>query len=146
MLKILLGVLIVVYSLYSLLFHPGSRLVHRAWSYIAGFCTGFIGSAFGAGGPPVIIYTTLTGWSSDHIKATLSGFFFFSSLITLVFYVLNDMMSAMVLHYFQISALFVVPGVYAGSKLYNRINRRQYIKLILITLVVLGLMMIISAM
>ncbi len=145
-LKLLLGLLIVIYCFYSLISNPAPRALHRAWAYIAGFCTGFIGSAFGAGGPPVIIYTTLTGWSRDHIKATLTGFFFSSSLITTVLFALNGLTSPLVIKYFLVSAIFVLIGVYAGLKLYDRVNRRMYIRIILITLIFLGLLMIISSM
>ncbi len=143
-LKLLLGMLIVFYCIFSLICKPAPRALHRAWSYLAGFGTGFIGSAFGAGGPPVIIYTTLTGWSRDHIKATLTGFFFTSSLITAILFALNGLTSILVIKYFMISALFVLAGVYAGLKLYDRVNRQAYIRIILITLILLGLMMIFS--
>jgi uncharacterized membrane protein YfcA len=142
--RILLGILIVSYGVYSLLVSQAPRNIHPFWSYLAGFGTGFIGSAFSAGGPPVIIYTTLSGWSRDHIKATLSGFFFASSIITVTVYIMNGLMNTAVLKYFSVSALFVFMGVYGGSKLYSRFDREGYIRIILMTLILLGLMMLTS--
>jgi uncharacterized membrane protein YfcA len=142
--KMLLGILIISYGCYSLFFSPRPRKLHRAWSYAAGFGTGFIGSAFSAGGPPTIIYTTLTGWSRDHIKATLSGFFLVSGAITAVVHSASGLVNAQVLKYFTFSALFVLLGVYTGSRLYNRINRQAYIRVMLVTLILLGFLMIVS--
>lgn len=145
MIRILLGVLIVSYSVYSLLFRPAPRNIHPFWSYLAGFGTGFIGSAFSAGGPPVIIYTTLTGWPKDRIKATLSGFFFASSIITVTLYITAGLVNELVLKYFSMSAIFVFIGVYAGSHLYSRFDREGYIRAVLITLILLGVIMVVSA-
>jgi uncharacterized membrane protein YfcA len=145
LIQMLIGILIISYGIYSLVFHPGPRKIHRIWSYIAGFGTGFIGSAFSAGGPPAIIYTTLTGWSKDHIKATLTGFFFVGSLITALAHAVSGLTSSLVIQYFLISAVFVLSGVIMGSRLYNKINQQAYIRSILISLIILGLMMIISA-
>jgi uncharacterized membrane protein YfcA len=143
--KILLGLLIITYSTYSLAVNPRPRNIRQIWAYAAGFGTGFIGSAFSAGGPPAIIYTTLTGWSKDHIKATLTGFFFVSSLITVVVHAASGLTDALVMKYFFVSAVFVLAGVYGGSLLYDRVNRHGYIRIILIALIVLGLTMIFSS-
>ncbi len=143
--KFLLGTLIVVYSVYSLFLKPQPKNLHKAWAYIAGFGTGFIGSAFSAGGPPAIIYTTLTGWSKDYIKATLTGFFFTSAIITAVVHAATGLTTALVLKYFLASSAFVLTGAYAGTHLYKRVSSEGYIKVILILLVILGGLMCITA-
>ena len=143
--KLLLGSLIVVYSVYSLFLKPKPKNLHKAWAYIAGFGTGFIGSAFSTGGPPAIIYTTLTGWSKDYIKATLTGFFLTSAIITAAVHAASGLTTALVLKYFFTSSAFVLIGVYAGTQLYKRVSSEGYIKVILILLVILGGMMCITA-
>jgi len=143
--KMLLGIMIMAYGIWSLASTPRVRKVHGIWAYIAGFGTGFIGSAFSAGGPPSIIYTTLTGWSRDHIKATLTGFFLITNIITVIAHATSGITDASALKYFLVSAGFVLIGVFAGSRLYYRTDRQAYIRIILITLIVLGAMMIISS-
>ena len=145
LIKILLGLMIVSYCFYTLVFRPAPRKVHRAWAYIAGFATGFIGSAFSAGGPPTIIYTTLTGWSKNHIKATLTGFFFIGNIIIITGHAASGLTNALVLKYMLASAGFVLSGVYLGSLLYDRTDIHAYLNVILITLMALGIMMIGSA-
>jgi len=143
--KMLLGVLIVSYCLYFLFIRSTPRRIHHFWSYPAGFCTGFIGSAFSAGGPPAIIYTSLTGWSNDQIKATLTGFFFISSILTAAVQITSGLITEEVFKYFTASALSVLIGVYAGSRMYSRINSQAYIRIILLILIILGSIMIVSA-
>lgn len=143
--QVMLGVLIVVYSLYSLYFKPAPRRLHSAWSYIAGFGTGFIGSAFSAGGPPTIIYTTLTGWSKDHIKATLSGFFFVSSFIVTIAHAISGLTTDAVLKYFAVSVPFIIIGVVTGTGIYRKVERKDFITIILYTLILLGGLMVFTA-
>ncbi len=145
LLKVLLGLMIVSYCLYMLIFRPTPRKIHSAWAYIAGFATGFIGSAFSAGGPPTIIYTTLTGWSKNHIKATLTGFFLIGNIIIIIGHAATGITNALVLKYMLISSGFVLLGVYMGSLVYDRTDTRSYLNIILITLTALGIMMIVSA-
>lgn len=143
--KLLLGVLIVFYCLYFLLMRSTPWRIHHLWAYPAGFCTGFIGSAFSAGGPPAIIYTSLRGWSKDQIKATLTGFFFISSILTAALQITSGLITEDVLKYFTASALSVLIGVYAGSRMYSRTNSQEYIRVILVILIILGAIMIVSA-
>jgi uncharacterized membrane protein YfcA len=145
LIKILLGLMIVSYCLYTLIFQPAPRKIHSVWAYIAGFATGFIGSAFSAGGPPTIIYTTLTGWTKNHIKATMTGFFFIGNIIIIIGHAASGITNALVLKYMLISSGFVLLGVYIGSLIYDRTDTRSYLNIILITLTALGIMMIISA-
>ncbi|UCH81591.1 MAG: sulfite exporter TauE/SafE family protein [Nitrospiraceae bacterium] len=145
LIKLLLGILIIVYSVYSLSFNPQPKRLHNIWAYIAGFGTGFIGSAFSAGGPPAIIYTSLTGWSKDHIKATLTGFFLTSAVITAVVHAATGLTTALVGKYFLVSSLFVLIGVTTGIKLYRRISRDRYLRVIHMLLILLGGMMCLTA-
>ncbi|GBE03564.1 sulfite exporter TauE/SafE [bacterium BMS3Abin09] len=145
LIKMLLGIMIILYCIYSFSSHPGPRKLHRAWAYIAGFGSGFIGTAFSAGGPPSIIYTTLTGWSKDHIKATLTGFYLVGNIIIVIAHAASGLTNTLVLKYFLASALFVISGVYLGSRVYDRTDTEGYMKIILVILMLLGIMMIGSA-
>ncbi|OKY75871.1 MAG: permease [Desulfobulbaceae bacterium DB1] len=145
LIKLLLGVMIISYALYNLLLTPRPRMVKPFWAYAAGFFTGVIGSAFSAGGPPVIIYTTLTGWSKDDIKATLSVFFFITGIAAAGAHAVSGLTTMTVLRYHALSAAFVLLGVWIGSRCYGRIRRESYLRLMLYLLVVMGGMMIFSA-
>lgn len=75
-LKLGMGSFLVLYSLYSLFLEGRfKQVVSPRWGYTAGFASAAIGSAFGMGGPPTIVYTSLAGWSKDTIKAGIGAFF-----------------------------------------------------------------------
>lgn len=145
LIKLLLGILLTGYCLYSLFFKPRPQKVQRYWAYIAGFCTGVIGTAFGAGGPPTIIYTTLHGWEKDDIKATLSVFFFITGVFMAVAHAVTGLTTHAVLQNLSSTALFVLLGVLVGSFCYGKIKRETYLQLILSLLLVMGGMMIVTA-
>lgn len=143
--KFLLGILLLGYATYALAFSPKARKMGKGWPVLAGFFTGVIGSAFSAGGPPTIIYTTLTGWAKDEIKATLSVFFFLTGILMAVAHALSGLTTITVLNYLKVTVLFVACGVLAGSICYGRISQKAYIRLIFSMLIIMGLMMVFTA-
>ena len=70
-LQIILGVTLILYSAYGFVFRGNSFNIKKNWAYLFGFLSGYLGGAIGAGGPPVIVYTSLRPWTKDLIKATL---------------------------------------------------------------------------
>ncbi len=142
--KILLGLMIISYSVYSLATKPKPKKIKSFWSYLAGFLTGLIGTTFAAGGPPVVIYVSLTNWAKDEIKATLSVFFFITGVLIATGHAISGITTGLVLQYFAESVLCTIIGVWAGSKLYNRIKQHTYVTIMLWLLIVMGVMMLID--
>jgi hypothetical protein len=140
-----LGVLLIAYSGYSLLVRTRQRKLHPGWSYLAGFSTGAIGAAFSSGGPPVIIYASLTDWDKDEIKATLTGFFLFNSAMNAAAHAVSGLTTVSVLSSFSYSAPCVLLGTVLGSHYYGRIDRNLYLKGIFTFLIFMGIMMIVLA-
>ncbi len=140
--KVWLGILLLVYSLYSLLFSPKPIKIHAYWSYIAGFFSGAIGAAFSAGGPPVIIYTTLKNWSRDSIKATLIGFFLFNSSLIVIVHAVSGLTTINIFTNFMISAPFALLGTVLGNIFCTKIPRQRYVQLIFAFLLLMSIMMI----
>ena len=143
--KILLGIMLIAYALYRLFLIPKPRTINQAWGWAAGFATGAISAAFSAGGPPTIIYTTLTGWNKNEIKSTLSSFFFLGGIATAIAHATSGLTTVAVLKLSAISLPAVLLGVWSGSLLYRRFKTEGYIRLVLIGLIVMGLMMMYSA-
>lgn len=139
---LLMGILLLAYSLYSLFGKPRKKNLHHGWAYLAGFLSGAIGAAFSAGGPPVIIYTTLTGWSKDHIKATLTGFFLFNSLMVALAHAATGLTNQAVVQAFLLSSPFTFAGTITGSYFYGYLARETYVKFIYVFLIILAIMLI----
>lgn len=145
LIQILLGVLLIAYASFALFLSPRPRRMGLGWPLLAGFGTGVIGSAFSAGGPPVIIYTTLTGWAKDEIKATLSVFFFITGIGMAAAHYFAGLTNMAVLVQFRFSVIFVAAGMIAGSVCYGRISRVVYVRVILWMLLGMGWLMVWSA-
>jgi len=140
----ILGVILIVYSLFALILKPKPRHIRSAWAYAAGFATGVIGEAFSTGGPPAIIYTTLSNWTKDEIKATLTALFFTTGIIIAIAHAVSGITTIEVLRFFLASILPVVAGVAAGSALYGKVTKDSYIKALLVLLLILGVMLVLG--
>lgn len=137
-----IGVLLITYASYNLLFHPRPLNPARIWGYIAGFLSGAIGAAFSAGGPPTIVYVTLTDWKKEEIKAVLSGFFALNGLVIAVVHAITGATTSSTMFYFVVTALFVLVGTWAGAAVSGRIRRKTYLRLTNGLLLIMGTMMI----
>ncbi|BCO10817.1 hypothetical protein GF1_31930 [Desulfolithobacter dissulfuricans] len=137
-----IGVLLITYSTYNLLVRPRPVNPGRFWAILAGFLTGAIGAAFSAGGPPVIIYTSMTSWKKDVIKATLTGFFVLNGVVTVTVHATSGITTSTVLGYFAVAAPCVLAGTMLGSRVYGRIRRDTYIRLIYWFLIAMGIMLV----
>ncbi len=139
--KRLLGLILIVYSLFNLFGKVRPRKINPMWGVVAGFLTGTIGAAFSAGGPPTIIYTSLTDWDKDEIKATLSGFFLLTGLLIAVAHAVAGITTKRVLLLFAAGLIPVILGTRLGSKVYEKMSHKSYLKLIFCLLLTMGVLL-----
>jgi hypothetical protein len=137
----ILGVVLIVFSLFALLAKPSSRILPKAWAYPFGFLSGCLGGAISAAGPPVIVYTALQPWRKNEAKVTLQGFFLVSGLWIVSCQALSGLTSATVLRLYGAGLPMLVLGTYVGSRFYNFVREEGYRKIILILLGILGIFM-----
>lgn len=142
MINHLLGFLLIGISALQLTFKPKPIKPSVAWAYLAGFVSGGITASVGAGGPPVIIYTTLTDWKKDEIKAALTGFFVLNGYMTVVVHAVGGLLTLATIIQFAVTVPFVLLGTFAGSRISDRINRRTYLKIVYVLLMGLGVLML----
>ncbi len=66
--KSILGVFIILYSMYSLLSKRTLKLKgdNKIGLFVCGFLFGVFGGAYGINGPPQVIYGNLRNWSAQH--------------------------------------------------------------------------------
>lgn len=75
LLKIILGSIIVLFSLFNLTKPDLLVLKNEKLAPIFGFIAGILGGAFNTSGPPIVIYSVLRRWKPEYIRATLQGYF-----------------------------------------------------------------------
>jgi hypothetical protein len=117
--KIILALIIIGFSLFSLL-NPRVIMLKKEWTaYPFGFLAGILGGAYNSNGPPVAIYGSMRRWPADRFRATLQGYFFPSSVIIIAGHGLGGLWTPAVGWYFLISLPLLPLTMWLG----NRINR-----------------------
>jgi hypothetical protein len=142
--KIALGLMLSAYALLSLLLRPRPRRLHTAWGALAGCLAGAIAAAFSAGGPPVIVYTSLQDWSPNQKRGTLTGFFITVGAVVAASHAAAGMTTPFVLRLLAACAPSIIIGVLLGLRLGKRLNPLIYARLVMLLLLAMGLMLLFS--
>lgn len=144
LIKIILGALIVFYSLYSL-FNKKNKVLDKdskTWLQICGFLSGVLGGAYGLNGPPLVIYGNLRQWSATHFRATLQAYFLPASLLGLIGYYVKGLVTSEVHHYFLWALLTAIPATYLGRYLNKRMNNTRFFRYVYWGLVGVGILLV----
>lgn len=136
--KILLALVIVGFSLYSLL-RPRLATLTAEWTaYPFGFIAGILGSAYNSNGPPIVIYGTVRKWPPDHFRANLQGYFFPANLIIIGGHAAGGLWTPTVGWYFLLSLPVIFLSILVGNFLNRLIPQGQFDRLVHIILVIIG--------
>ncbi len=142
--KYLMGIILIGYSLYSLFWQRIRYTVGSKWGYLFGFISGCLGGAFNTTGPPVVIYTTLKPWNKHEIKVTMQSYFVVCNILIVTMHVINGLTTVMVLKYFLWCMPPMAVGLWVGTHFYNRINQEMFHRIIYVLLFLLGILMFIK--
>ncbi len=145
--RLILGLLIVAFSAYSLLAKTRLHLEkdHPWWLLGAGFVSGVLGGAYGMNGPPLAIYGALRRWSPQHFRATLQGYFLPASLVGLAGYVALGLWTSTVTHYFLLSLPGAIVAILLGRTLNYRLKGDAFFRFVYLGLIAIGLVLVIQA-
>jgi len=146
--KIGLGVLIVLYSLYTLFAKNTFRLEkdNKFWLFICGFLSGILGGAYGLNGPPLVVYGNMRKWDAQYFRATLQAYFFAANLLGLFGYIYKGMVTAPVIEYFLYSLIVIFPAIFLGRYLNKKLKGDSFYKYVYGGLILIGLILIVSTM
>jgi len=137
-----LGLILILYSLYALIGFKLPQLSHPVWAYVTGLLGGIIGGAYNTSGPPIIIYGTCRRWPPAEFKSNLQGYFVFISAFTIVGHGLAGNLDTAVWQNFLLTLPGIALGLIAGFSLDKYINPQRFRQLILILLIILGIRLI----
>lgn len=145
-LKMALGCFLVCYAFWGL-FLEGVRplTVSRAWGYVAGFLSTTFGTAFSFNGPPLAVYTTLSGWNKETSKAGLAVFFIITCVLMITSQVLAGMHSLATITLMLGAIPCSLVGALLGFRVARRLDDVAYRKLLFIFLGVTAANFIYSA-
>ncbi len=142
--KIGLGMIIVLYSLYALAGKNNIVLEtdNKYWLFICGFLSGILGGAYGINGPPLVVYGNMRKWNAKDFRATLQAYFLPASFIGAVGYIIKGLITITVLKYFLISLPAVIPAIYLGRYLNHQLKEGAFFKYVYLGLILIGTFLI----
>ena len=140
MVKLILGLFIIGFSIYSLAgkITPHLRRDHPRWLFGCGFLSGVLGGAYGMNGPPLAVYGALRRWAPQHFRATLQGYFLVASLVGLGGYWALGIWSGTVTRYFLLSLPAVVIAILIGRSMNRQMRDNGFFRFVYVGLVVIG--------
>lgn len=133
--KAVLALVIIAFSLHSLTSRRRVRLEDDRLAGIFGLGAGVLGGAYGMNGPPLVVYGALRGWSPQHFRATLQGYFLPASSIGMFGYWLVGLWTPAATHYYLVSLPAVLLAILLGRAVNQRMDGHSFL-----TLVHLGLL------
>jgi len=125
--KAILAVVIIAFSLYCLLSKGRLALHSDGPAWIFGFGAGVLGGAYGMNGPPLVIYGTLRRWSPERFRATLQGYFLPASVIGMAGYWAADLWTASVSRYYLLSLPASLVAIALGRAVNRRIDSHRFL-------------------
>jgi uncharacterized protein len=142
-----LGLLIILYSIYSLARKQKIVLPkdNGFWLFICGFCSGVFGGAYGLNGPPLVVYGNMRNWNSKQFRATLQAYFLPASIIGMLAYWYKGLWISTVTHYFLISLPVIIPAIFLGRYLNHRLKNNSFFNYVYIGLILIALILIVQS-
>ena len=141
--KVVLGVLLILYGLYSLLAPRLPSVRGEGLAYVFGFVAGVLGGAYNTNGPPEVIYGALKGWPPEYFRATLQGCFLLTGLMILIGHGVAGLWTPQVLWLYAFSLPAVLLAVFAGERLNRRLPREAFGRVVYAFLVVMGVLFLV---
>ncbi len=143
MVKGVLGLLVILFSLYNLVQPVLFSLHQPKWAYGFGFVAGILGGAYNINGLPVVIYGTLRRWSPVHFRATLQGYFVPTGGLILIGHGLAGFLTFQVVQFYALALPLVLVAIFLGGKLNRHIPMYRFERMLYVALIVLGGMLLI---
>jgi hypothetical protein len=146
--KIALAVLIMAFSVYSLLGRkpPELKTDSKVWLLGCGFVAGVIGGAYGMNGPPLVIYGAMRRWSAQHFRATLQAYFLPASVIGMSGYWLAGLWVPVVTHYYLLCLPALLPAILLGRVVNHRLQGDAFLKYVYVGLAGIGVVLLAESM
>jgi uncharacterized protein len=134
------GVGLVLFSLYSLarppLPNPGGGPVAEG---AVGVVSGFLGASTGLAGIPVIVWSTIRGWTKDEQRAVFQPVAVAMFLMTLLWFGSSGTITRATIELFLLGLPAVLIGTWLGFKLYGKLGEAVFRKIVLTMLLASGL-------
>jgi hypothetical protein len=143
--KAVLGVVIIVFSVYALAGKRQALLRNDRLAWVFGFFAGILGGAYGMNGPPLAVFGSLRGWPPAHFRATLQGYFLPASIIGMFGYWMAGLWTPAVNAFYLISLPAVFAGIVLGRAITRRLNAQRFVLIVNVALIAIGGILLVQA-
>lgn len=89
-------------------------------------------------GPPLVIYGALRGWSPQHFRATLQGYFLPASVVGMAGYGVAGLWTPAVTHDYLIALPAILVATFLGRAANRRMSARSFLRYVHAGLIVAG--------
>jgi uncharacterized membrane protein YfcA len=143
--KAILAVVIIGFSVFCLAGRGGARLNSDRWAWLFGFGAGVLGGAYGMNGPPLVVYGSLRQWSAQHFRATLQGYFLPASLLGMCGYWLAGLWTVEVTRDYLWSLPPALAAIFLGRAINRRLAGPEFLRLVHLGLIVIGAVLLVQS-
>jgi len=144
--NLILALVLIGFSLYSLVKPALHRLKSDNWAFLFGFIGGILGGAYNTNGPPVILYGILRGWKPESFRATLQSYFLPTGGAIMIGQGLAGLWTKTVITTYVYSLPVVFVAIFLGLKISRKIPAQKFSKYIYVILLALGMILLIKVM
>lgn len=138
-----LGVVLIAYSLCSLVELKLPLLTMPAWAFGFGFFAGILSGAFNTGGPPFVIYGQCRGWKPDQFKANMQLLLMVNAIIVVIAHLAAGHLTDDVLNHYVVTLPTVFVATAVGFRISERINAVLFRRVVLVLLLMIGIRLLI---
>lgn len=145
-LRAVIGVLLLIYSVYTLLRPAIEQLRSTAAAGVAvGFVNGFIGGLTGLGGIAVTVWCQLAGGAKDAQRAIFQPVMFATFVMSAFSLTVAGALTIETIKLYLLALPALIVGIWCGIKLYGKLDDAAFRKVILLLLFVAGLSLVMPA-
>jgi len=143
--KATLAVIIMAFSAYCLVGRWKPHLADDKFAWVFGLGAGVLGGAYGMNGPPLVVYATLRGWTPEHFRATLQGYFLPASAVGMCGFWAAGLWVPDVSRFFLLSLAPAVAAIAIGRVLNRRMPRKTFLRFVHLGLIGIGLLLLVQS-
>lgn len=141
----ILGFLLMAYAIFSLTRSQdrqrelNNKFSNTNTSYLFGFASGMLGSAYNMNGIPVVLYATMRDWSPKQFTGNVQSHFIVSSMLIIFSHFFSGFWTRELFVYYLFSIPAVLAAIVLGNRIYAHIKANQFIQYVFYIILLLGL-------
>ena len=140
--KILLGIVMIVLSLYFLFFNNRIKIKANVINGIlAGGLGGTLAGMFSTGGPPAVLYVSNATHDNDSYFATIQFYFVFTTLYSTIMRTVNGIINIEILICAAIGLIGCFLGNMVGRRIFDKLDSNKLKRVIYIGMIISGIIM-----